>query len=147
MRIVSLALLVLAFLQTTVISLDLVLVALVVRTFLVNQSDNLWLAFAFGLLVSLLTPAPLGLYSLIYILCMLLILFGKRFRLTYNWLVIIPFVFVCSVCGQFLLLLLNHQSWNVWSLVIQSLIALPMFLLVKLWEERFIVPEAIRLKL
>ena len=67
MKTFVITLIIAAFLQTTILPIDLVLLILICRTYIKSEKSNLYLAFAFGLLNSHLNLNLLGLQSLVYL--------------------------------------------------------------------------------
>lgn len=147
MKALIIVLVLLAFFQSALLSADLVLVLLVVRSFLVSEKSNLWLAFGLGLLISLLTAQPLGLVSLMYLVSVFLVQLAKNSRLTSSWWSVLPLVFVCSFILQLAHLLFLGQSITMLTVFYQLLSTIPLYFGLRLWEERFVVPGHIRLKL
>lgn len=98
---------------------------------------NLFLAFAFGLLNGHLNLATLGLTSVTYLIIAAIVEGLSKSRLAGNPLLIVPLTFG---------LLLGSQVTLFPKIFLESLISLPIFYLVKIWEERFIVQKEIKLK-
>lgn len=141
------ALLILSFLQSGIISLNLVLAFLLSRAFVINNKNNYWLAFLFGLLVSLLLGLPLGALSLLYILMVAVVYLLKRAEFSSYWLILLPLLFIFFSADQFFQGLLGHYSLNWMTVIFEVIAALPIFIFVKFWEERFVPPENIKLKI
>lgn len=136
-----------AFLQTTLIPLNLVLLILICRAYISPERANLFLAFAFGLLTAFLSLGNLGLYSLIFLILIFLTQAFSKTRFANHSLLIMPLAFILLSIEAFTNSILTGQSAQLFPLVyIESIIALPIFYLIKLWEERFIVNKDIKLK-
>ena len=132
-------LVILAFVQTTILPLDLVLLILICRSYLKTNQANLYLAFGFGLLISFLNLSTLGLLSIIYLIIVQLTQTLSKSPLASRSILIIPISFV--------LLLFYHYNLQIFpKVIIESLLSLPILYLIKLWEERFIVRKEIRLR-
>lgn len=129
-----------SFFQTTVIPFDLVLLILISRSYLKSDKANYYLALGFGLLVGHLNLSPLGFQSLVYLLTAAATSSLSKVRLANNPLVIIPLSFAFLSINQF-------NNWNFSNILIISFLSLPIFYLVRLWEERFIVQRDIKLKI
>lgn len=137
-----------AFLQSTVIELDLVLIILICRSYVKAEKENLYLAFAFGILVSHLNLTYLGVRSILYLILIQITQVLSNSRLAGNLLVIIPLTFLLLLANQTSSYLLNEQNFEVFpKLFIESVLSLPVLYLTKLWEERFIVRSEIKLKI
>ncbi len=145
---VIIILIIAAFLQSTVIPLDLVLIILLSRSFIMVEKDNLYLAFGFGLLVSLMNFTPLGLVSLIYLTEVLLTHLLSKSRLANNTLLLMPWVLLMLTLNSLLQSLILNQSIQLTlNLVTESLLTLPIYYGLKLWEERFVIRKDIKLKI
>lgn len=134
MKTLILVLTIIAFLQTTILPLNLVLTALIARAYLKPQKSNLYLAFVFGLLISLLVLSPLGLNSLIYLVLIQATQLLSKSPLSRHPFLIIPITF---------LLLMVDGGVS----VLESILSLPILYLLKIWEERFIVTKEIKLRI
>lgn len=139
-------LILLSFLEGTIIPFDLVLMILIARSFIVAEKSNYYLAFFFGLLVSLLLGYPLGLLSLIYLFAVVVSHIIKTTNLKAYWIVVLPLTFFLLLFEQFIFKLLNISNFNLSYLLIPTILVLPVYLIVRVWEERFIVAKDIKLK-
>jgi len=136
-----------SFIQTTILPLDLVLLILICRAYLKPIKSNLILSFVFGLIISHLELTPLGIHSIIYLILIQLTESVSKFRLAVNSLLIIPVAFVILSLNQAALSLISHRTIEFPKVIFESLLSLPVFYLIRLWEERFIVRREIRLKI
>lgn len=135
-----------SFLQTTILPLNLVLIILICRSYIKDDKANLYLAFALGLLTSHLTLMPLGLNSLIYLILIQITQILAKSRLAGNLLLIFPITFILlSVNDVISSFLIKNLFFSV-ETFLESIFALPIVYLVRLWEERFIVRKEIKLK-
>lgn len=140
-------LIILSFLQTSVILLDLVLLILICRSYLKTDSANLYLSFGFGLLISHLLLLPLGLYSILYLLVAILTELFTKSPLAGRSLFIIPVSLILLSFSQITGSLILHQNLPIFPKVfIEALLSLPLFYLLRFWEERFIVRKDIKLR-
>lgn len=135
-----------AFLQTSVLSFDLILIIILTRAFLRVDKSNLLLSFTLGLLTSILGNLPLGVNSAIYLILtysMQLITTTKLVKNIYTFTVLI---FVLAFLHNFLIWWWLGQSiWWV-NILIETMVALPTFVILRFWEERFVVKKEIKLK-
>lgn len=136
-----------AFLQTTILPIDLVLLILICRAYIKPEKVNLYLGFAFGLLVSHLNLTGLGLQSLIYLLIIQATESLSKIRLAGNPLLIIPLSFVFLTLNQFGDSVINKHTLEFSNIIFASILSLPILYIVRLWEERFIVRKEIKLKI
>lgn len=133
-----------AFLQTTILGVNLVLLVLILRTFIKPDRSNLYLAFFLGLLISLLNFTSLGTESLIFICLVELVdIFGGRFHISDNILAVpILTALVLTLAGILSSLLLHQTIQLSWIVVLWTIVvAFPVYLLLRFWEERFIVKD------
>lgn len=147
MKTLILILVIAAFLQATILPIDLVLLILICRSYIKAEKSNLYLAFAIGLVVGHLTLAPAGLMSLIYLSIVTLTQILSASRLAGNPLLIVPIAFVFLSLSQITNLYFSHQTFKLFNLILVSLLSLPLLYLIRIWEERFIVPKDIKLKI
>lgn len=147
MKILALILVIAAFIQSTILPIDLVLIILIVRSLLLAEKTNLYLAFALGLLVSHLSFNTLGFISILYLILVELIHMLTKSPISRHILVVVPLVLILSSINTIAISLLLHQSIQLWPKVfIESLLSLPIFFLIKIWEERFVIRKEIKLR-
>lgn len=146
MKTLIVILIIAAFLQTTVVPIDLVLLILICRAYIINEKENLYLAFAFGLLTSHLGLVNLGLHSLVYLVIVQVVQVLSKSNLAGNSLVIIPISLVLLYVNQFVNSLFSYTTLGFFGVIIASFLSLPILYLVRMWEERFITRKEIKLK-
>ncbi len=137
----------LSFLQATVIPLDLVLIFLMSRAMVLQDKENLYFAFGFGLLISFLTNTPLGFYSLLYLCLVQLVSMVNKMPITGHFLVVVPITFVGLCIKNLALDLVLKESFMIWPVIIGTIVSLLIYFGVKFWEERFIIKHDVRLKI
>ncbi len=136
-----------AFLQSTILPIELCLLILICRSYIKSGKENLYLAFAFGLLVAHLNTVSLGLQSMVYLSFVLMTEGLSKIRLAGNPLLIVPISLVFLFLNQIIFSMINHQSLEVSNIIFASLLSLPALYLIRLWEERFVVRKEIKLKI
>lgn len=147
MKTLIVILIIAVFLQTTIMPMNLTLIILICRAYTKISKSNLYLAFVFGLLVSLLNFTTLGFDSLLFIISVQLTESLSKTRLAGNSILIIPLSFILLAFSYLSNFMLVNQTWELFpKVVIESLIALPVLYIVRLWEERFIVRRDIKLR-
>lgn len=136
MKTLILLLVIVSFIQSSILPLNLVLIILICRAFLMTKKSNLYLAFFFGLLLSHLTLAPLGVKSLLFLLFVQATQTLARRPFAGHPFLIVPlsFVFVLTD-GNFPLA------------ASAAILSLPIFYSLRIWEERFAPPKEIKLRL
>lgn len=148
MKALILILTILSFFQSAALSLDLVLVVLICRSYLKPDKTNLYLAFGFGLLSCQLSLSPFGVQSLIYLGIVAIVESLSLSRLAGNSIMIIPLTFILVSINKILLALISSHSINLFPMnLIETLLSFPLFYLIRLWEERFIVRKEIKLRI
>ncbi|MBI2599507.1 hypothetical protein HYW43_01135 [Candidatus Daviesbacteria bacterium] len=148
MKTLIIVLIIASLLQSTILPIDLVLIILICRSFIKLDQANLFLAFSFGLLDSHLNLIPLGLNSLIYLFIIQITQTLSKSRLAGNSLLICPLSLILLSAYQLISSLFLQQTPQLFPKVLwEGLAALPIFYIVRLWEERFIVYKDIKLKI
>lgn len=131
----------LAFFQASVLPLNFGLILILTRAFLRQDRANLILALIFGLLLSHLEHLSLGIESLVFVISVELIYFWSRTPLSRNALTVLP------VVGLIILAVDLFSARQIWPGILPELILiLPIYLIVRFWEERFIAPKEIKLR-
>lgn len=147
MKTLIVILIIAALIQSSILPINLVLIILLSRSYIRADRANLVLAFAFGLLESHLNLNIWGLESIIYLILVEITEWLSKSRLAGNWFLIMPVTFVLLSGHDLVLSFFTHQSFQFSvKILIESLISLPVFYLVRFWEERFIVSKRIKLK-
>lgn len=152
-----------SFLQSTILPLDLVLIILICRAFISEgnsvlisggknlfikkDSNNLFLAFAFGLFVSHLNGNLLGFQSIIYLLIIFSTHLISKSRFSKNAYLFIPLSLVFLSFNALAFSFFENQSSNLFPKVaLETMLCIPAFTLLRFWEERFIVKREIKLR-
>lgn len=147
MKTLIVILIIASLLQSTILPIDLVLIILICRSFIKSDTTNLFLAFSFGLFDSHLNLLPVGLNSLVYLFIVQITQSLSKSRLAGNLLLIIPLSIGLLTIYQLVDSLLLHQTPELFPKVLwESLIALPILYLIRLWEERFVIRKEIKLR-
>lgn len=147
MKTLIIILIIVAFLQTTIVPIDLGLLILICRTYVRSGKSNLYLAFGFGLLVSHLNLISFGFQSLIYLIIVEATESLSKLRLARNPLLIVPISLVFLSLNQVVNSAINHQTLEFLKIIFAALLSLPILFLSRLWEERFTVQKEIKLKI
>ncbi|MDO8638985.1 MAG: hypothetical protein Q7R43_05390 [Candidatus Daviesbacteria bacterium] len=148
MKTLIIVLIIVSFLQSTIIPLDLVLIILICRSYIRPDKSNLLLAFAFGLFIGHLNLTSLGFQSFIYLILVFITEALSKSRLAGNSLLIVPLTVFLSSINQIILSIFIHESFHFFPKnLLEAFLSLPILYLVRLWEERFIVRRGIKLRL
>lgn len=148
MKTVIFVLIIVSFIQTSVLPIDLVLIILICRSYVKpNDKVNLYLAFGFGLFIAYLNLYKLGFQSLIYLFLVIFTGSLSNHRLSGNLYLIIPLTFCLLTLNQLIELIIFKQPVQIFpKIFIESILSLPILYMVKIWEERFIVQKGIKLR-
>lgn len=141
-----LILVLLSFLQSALSFFQIILLALIARSFLVSDRKNYWLAFGLGLLLTLLTDIKLGSLSVVYILTVVLVYFVKERSVGSHWWVLLPVTMLMLGVDSLIKMMLLGSSLDIFPILWQTVLILPVYFCLKIWEERFVVKKEIRLK-
>lgn len=137
-----------AFLQTSFIGIDILLLILVCRSFILESRANYFLAFVTGMLISLLAVQNLGFWALIYLLVVKIgHVFGK---LPFNrgLLTLVPAVVISVLFSTVLQWLVLGITINWTKPIIEIFVAIPIYFLLDFWEDRFMAHTTnVKLKL
>src|SRR3989344_2623190 len=120
----------LAFLQTTLIPINLVLIVIILRAYIKVDLANLWL-----------TP-------ILYLVLVNVTHLLAKSPLSKNIFSMVPLVVLASVMIEFL----TTQPFGstprfLPRVVIEGVLSLPIYLILKVWEDRFVVRSQIKLKM
>lgn len=136
-----------SFLQGSGLPVNLVLLILIARSLVVSDKRNFWLAFSFGLFLSYLLNLPLGLLSLLYLLVVSAIYIIKKTHIASHPLILIllslVFVTLDHLTGQ----LGSKLHISYFLISIEMILVVPVYLIVRFWEERFTPRGDVRLKM
>ena len=147
MKALIIVLIIAAFLQATILPLDLILIILTCRSFIKSGKSNLYLAFASGLFLGHLTLTPMGLQSIIFLILIQATESLSKSRLSENPLSLIPICFIAIALNQITLSLFTQSTLQLTPKIYEAILALPIFYFVRFWEERFIVRREIKLRI
>lgn len=146
MRTLIIILIISSFLQSTILPLDLVLIILICRSYIRADKNNLFLAFGFGILDSQLSLITLGFISILYLILVQATQVLSKTRITSNSLLVIPIIFALLSFHQIAISNFTHHSPEFLKIFLESLLSLPIFYIVRFWEERFIIRKEIKLR-
>ncbi len=146
MIVLSLTLILFCFLQEAFLPFNLVLLVLISRAFVVDEKENYYLAFAFGLLLSFLAGYPLGVLSIIYLSLVFAIHIFRRMQFATHLLTLIPIAAVSLFLDGAARSLMLSSSFDLKLFLPQIILIIPVYLATLFWEERFIPKKDLKLK-
>lgn len=147
MKIFLLLLTIFAFMQSAVSILNFVLIILVARSLVLDHKENLISAFFGGVMLSFLTQTNLGYWPLVLVFVTKLGHLLRRLPVSFNPVM----VFIAGALQIFLAILINKiffgTGFEIYKHLIEALLVVPVYYLIRLWEERFVPKSELRLKL
>lgn len=147
MNIGVLLLVLLSFIQASLLPFDLVILIILVRSFLVVSNSNYYLAMGMGVIVSLLTGLPLGSHSLMYIIAVKMMQLLKKSafasHLTAGIALTVVILMIYGFSSQWIL----GISYDLKTLLFQILLFFPSYLVIIFLEDRITINSDIRLKI
>lgn len=147
MKSLTMVLILLAFLQSVLMPINLVLIVLLCREFVVGQKINLYLAFGIGVLLSILFGQRVGLVSLEYLLFIFIASLVKLSAISTHLISVAVIVSALVFLDQLFSRLTLGSPLNLTIIITSVLLVIPIYIVVKLWEERFVVTKERKLKL
>jgi hypothetical protein len=147
MRLLIITLLIISFIQSSITTVDIVVVLLVAKAFRNPELTDYWLAFGFGMLISFLAGQILGLMSIYYLIVVFLSHIVARSRLSNNWLIIIPVAFGFFLVKEYADYLVSADSLSWRNVIVQLLLVIPTYIGLLFLDERVIGRSESRLKI
>lgn len=136
MVILSLLLTLISFWQVSFLSFNLILIILLVRSFILPESRSTYLlGFFLGILTSLLDSSPLGLHSLIFLLTIKLVSTVRLSALASHYLSLIPIALCLFIINAYFYQIVFSTSFSFLSLIWQTILVIPLYWIVRFWEE------------
>ena len=147
MKVLVAILIFLSFIQVSILPINFVLLVLLSRAFLRVDKANLYLGFAFGLLLSYLNGMSMGIYSIAFLNLIALTHALSKAPISKNVLTLIPLTLFSILLLESLSFLFGTTPDYSLSILWPLIFIIPVFILIKWLDERFVVEEQFRLKL
>lgn len=147
MKLFILFLILAGFIQTSFAGLNLCLVLLICRSFIVRDQLNLIMAFVIGIFLGILSAQNIGFWALVFLLAVEAIQVVKTLPILDNAKTLLPVSLLVVTMAAVSEAFLFGQSMNFTKILWETLLSLPIFLLLRFWEERFIVTPGIKLRI
>lgn len=126
---------------------NIVLVLIAARGLVLDDRASLYIAFFGGLILSFLMQVNLGYYPLLFLLIVKIAALIRNAPVSFN----LPVVFFA---GMFLIglshglnVIFLQQEFKISIYIIESVILVPVYYLVRFWEERFTVATHSKLRI
>ena len=147
MKIFIFLLILAAFLQSSFIPINLVLILLIARSLAIPEKQNLYAAFLAGILLGLLQSQNLGFWTLSFVLLVKLLTLSKKLPFSRNLLTVLIVSGLALGLVSLGQSLYFHQAFELSKLIWEIVLSGPVYLMILFWEERFVVKPETRLKL
>lgn len=136
----------LSFLEATWLKFSLVILVLIIRSFISPQRSNYYLAFGFGLLLGVLTNQTLGILSLLFLILVKIIHIIRTSQFASYWLFILPLTLGLLLLFYLFEVVVFKSNISFTNILIQMVLVLPIYIIIRFWEDRFVPKKEIRLK-
>ncbi len=137
-----------SFLQTSFLGINVVLIIIIARSFLMENKANYFLALFSGILLGLLSAQNIGFWPLILLLGTKIAHVLRKMPFNISIITFIPVLIVCVVLAAAAELLFLNQTINWTKVVIEVIVGLPIFTFIRFWEDKFFIrPSTVKLKL
>lgn len=147
MKLFFIFLLLAVFIQSSFLGINLALVLITARSFASDNKSNFYFAFMAGVLIGVLTSQNIGIWALAFVILVKALQVVKKLPVSANYLTIFPYSLVLILLIDFLTSLNLHFSFQIYKPVIEAVLVVPIFVIIKFWEERFVPTPAIKLKI
>ncbi len=126
-----------AFLQSSFVGVNLVLLLLVTRSFIVETKANYFLAFFAGILVGVLSAQNTGFWPLVFLVSVLISHLMRKLPFNRGILTVIPVIILTVLFSTLAEWLFFHQTVNWYKPQFEIITGLPIFIFLNFWEDRF----------
>lgn len=147
MKIFIFLLIIAAFLQSSFIPINLVLILLITRSLANSEKENLYAGFLGGILIGLLQIQNIGFWSLLFLIIIKLLHLTKMLPFSKNILTIFLVSILAVVVVHLLESVYFQSQLEVAKIIWEIFLSLPTYFVMLFWEERFVVKSDSRLKL
>jgi hypothetical protein len=146
MKIYLLIIIIFCFLQASFVGVNLCLILLVARSFLADDKSNLYMGFLAGIFLGVLTTENMGFIALSFLLSIKFMNLLKRLPISENSLIVIPYSLLVITLFNFTFSFINKETLNFSLIIIETILVLPTYLILRTWEDNFTFQKDIKLK-
>jgi rod shape-determining protein MreD len=139
MKIFIFLLILAAFLQSSFVPINLVLILLIAKALARPEKDNLYAAFLAGILIGILQTQNLGFWALVFVLVVELASFSKKLPFFKNFLSALLVSAVILTLVSFLESIYFNEAFEWANLIWEIVLVMPAYLVILFWEDRFVV--------
>ncbi len=125
-----------AFIQTSFLPLNLVLIMLVSKTLVEDDNSNLVLAFFAGILVGVLSSQNIGFWALVNLAAVEVARFVKKAPFSQNALTLLPVFGLILLFSRFFEGVFVKQSVQYSLIFWEVLVSVPVYLGIKFWKDK-----------
>lgn len=147
MRFFTLLIILAVFFQTTFLPLNVSLILLLARSLYTDDRRNLYLAFFAGISLGILSSANIGFWPLVFVVVVKIAHGLGKLPAIVNVLTTIPVALILAGSSGLVSAVVLGQSLNYTAVIFESVLVLPVYILLRFWEERFVVKPALKLKI
>jgi hypothetical protein len=147
MRFFILLLVIAIFLQTSFVPINLVLILMIARSFIVEDMANYYIAFFAGLMLGIMSIYNIGFWPLVLLIVVKVLNLSKKLPLSKSPLTIGLVVLIIITLVSYLESQIYHQTFEWIKVVIESVITITLVYLMRLLDQRSVVKPEIKLKI
>lgn len=135
------------FFQTSFVPINLLLIIIFARSLIVEEKINYFLAFIFGLLLGILSSQNLGFWPAVLLVAVKIGHLLKKLPFSTNLFTVTPISFLVIYLAHLLESSIFGKSIQINLVLIEGIFCLPAYLLIKVFEEKFIFKPEIKLRI
>lgn len=137
-----------AFLQTSFVGVNLVLLLIAARSFNIESRSNYFLAFGAGILIGILSAQNIGFWPLIFLLSVKIGHMIRKLPFSISLVTFIPVLILSVTVGTAAEYVFLKQTINWIKVGGEVLIGIPIFMFIRFWEDRFMIhSQGVKLKM
>lgn len=137
-----------AFLQTSFVPVNMVLVLIVARSLLIDARSNYFLAFSAGILLGVLSAQNIGYWPIILLIAVKVTYLIRKLPFNIGlptFLLALALSLTIQILAEYLFL---HHSINWTKPLTEFITGIPIFLFIRFWEDRFMIhTQGVKLKM
>lgn len=137
-----------AFLQTSFLGVNLVLLIIIARSFLMENKVNYFLALFSGILLGLLSAQNIGFWPIILLVGIKIAHMIRKLPFNISVITFLPVIIICVLIAASAELLFLKQTINWTKVILEIVIGIPIFIFIRFWEDKFFIrPSTVKLKI
>ena len=137
-----------AFLQTSFVGINLVLLLIAARSFVIETRSNYFLAFGSGILVGILSAQNIGYWPLILLITVKIAHLFRKLPFSISILTFMPVLILSLTTATGVEYLFLKQTINWVKVGVEFIVGIPLFLFIRFWEDRFMIhTQSVKLRM